>query len=166
MQPNPLVGALVLGPDGVLGEGFHAEYGGPHAEAVALAAAGERARAPRCSSPRAVQPPGKQPACVDRILASGVSRVVIAAADPHAVAAGGRAVRQAGVAVEIGARATDALPTRTPPSTRRWSGAGGRFSPSSWPPPSTFGSRTRGGHSRWISGEQARDFVHSVLGRI
>jgi diaminohydroxyphosphoribosylaminopyrimidine deaminase/5-amino-6-(5-phosphoribosylamino)uracil reductase len=44
VSPNPLVGAVVLGPDGVIGEGFHGEYGGPHAEAVALAGAADRVR--------------------------------------------------------------------------------------------------------------------------
>ncbi|MGH6690578.1 MAG: bifunctional diaminohydroxyphosphoribosylaminopyrimidine deaminase/5-amino-6-(5-phosphoribosylamino)uracil reductase RibD, partial [Gammaproteobacteria bacterium] len=44
VSPNPLVGAVVLSSGELVGEGWHAEYGGPHAEPVALAAAGERAR--------------------------------------------------------------------------------------------------------------------------
>src|SRR5437879_11855630 len=44
VAPNPLVGAVILQGDTVVGEGFHAEYGGPHAEVAALAAAGARAR--------------------------------------------------------------------------------------------------------------------------
>src|SRR3989441_10781546 len=44
VAPNPLVGAVILQGDTVVGEGFHAEYGGPHAEGAALVAAGERAR--------------------------------------------------------------------------------------------------------------------------
>src|SRR5213596_430774 len=44
VAPNPLVGAVVLAGDTVVGEGYHAEYGGPHAEVVALEAAGARAR--------------------------------------------------------------------------------------------------------------------------
>ena len=73
VQPNPLVGAVVLSRDGrVVGEGWHAEYGREHAERVALAAAGEQARG---STVVVTLEPcnhqGNQPPCTDALLAAG-----------------------------------------------------------------------------------------------
>jgi len=161
VQPNPLVGALVLGPEGVLGEGFHGEYGGPHAEAVALAAAGAGARgATLFVTLEPCTHQGKQPPCVERILASGVSRVVIAAADPNAVAAGGaERLREAGLTVEIGTRAAEAQSQNAAYhkalERRRRPFVALKLATSL-----DFRIADAGGHSRWISGEQARDFVH------
>ncbi len=102
--PNPMVGAVVVRDGAVAGEGFHARYGGPHAEAAALAAAGERARGATLYV--TLEPcvhHGKTPPCADAIVAAGVARVVIAARDPNPEAAGGAdKLRAAGIAVEIG----------------------------------------------------------------
>ena len=90
VHPNPLVGAVVLSGGTLVGEGCHLEYGGPHAEVMALAAAGTRARGATLVvtlEPCAHQ--GHQPPCTDAVVAAGVSRVVIAVADPNPVAAGG-----------------------------------------------------------------------------
>src|SRR5512132_3375964 len=104
VQPNPLVGAVILRDGELVGEGWHPEFGDRHAEAVALAGAGERARGATMVvtlEPCAHQ--GKQPPCTEAILAAGVTRVVAAIADPSPVAAGGaERLRGAGVEVEIG----------------------------------------------------------------
>ena len=104
VQPNPLVGAVVMKDGAIVGEGWHAEYGGPHAEVVALAQAGEAARGSTMMvtlEPCAHQ--GKQPPCTEALTAAGVRRVVAALADPNPVAAGGAArLRSAGVEVELG----------------------------------------------------------------
>src|SRR5687768_6974599 len=100
--PNPMVGAVVVQSDSVVGEGHHAEFGGPHAEVVALREAGERARGATvyvtlepCSHF------GKTPPCTEALIAAGVGRVVFAARDPNPHAAGGAArLRSAGIAVE------------------------------------------------------------------
>lgn len=102
-QPNPAVGAVVLDSSGALvGEGFHERAGGPHAEAIALSAAGPRARGgtllvtlePCCHI-------GRTPACTQAILESGIRRVVATHADPD-VRVSGRGfdlLRHAGVEV-------------------------------------------------------------------
>src|SRR5690348_11297100 len=104
VHPNPLVGAVVLDDIGLAGEGWHAEFGDRHAEPIALEAAGSRARGGTLVV--TLEPCahlGKQPPCVDAILRAGVRRVVAAAPDPNAVAAGGaERLRQAGVPVELG----------------------------------------------------------------
>lgn len=104
VHPNPLVGAVVVRDGMVVGTGYHGEYGGPHAEAVALAEAGPRARGATIYvtlEPCAHH--GKTPPCVDAIIAAGIARVVYAADDPHAVASGGgERLRQAGIEVLAG----------------------------------------------------------------
>lgn len=104
MSPNPLVGAVLLRDGEVVGEGWHAEFGDVHAERMALDRAGDRARASTAIvtlEPCAHQ--GKQPPCVDALIAAGVRRVVYAVADPNPQAGGGAArLRAAGIEVEQG----------------------------------------------------------------
>ncbi len=104
VHPNPLVGAVVLQGDEWVGRGWHGELGGPHAEAVALDEAGERARGGTLVvtlEPCAHY--GKTPPCVDAIIAAGIARVVVAVEDPNPVAHGGiAALRAAGIEVVIG----------------------------------------------------------------
>jgi diaminohydroxyphosphoribosylaminopyrimidine deaminase/5-amino-6-(5-phosphoribosylamino)uracil reductase len=106
VHPNPMVGAVVVRGGEVVGTGFHGEYGGPHAEAVALANAGERARGATLYvtlEPCAHR--GKTPPCTEAIVAAGISRVVFAAEDPNAVAAGGATrLRAAGIEVVAGVK--------------------------------------------------------------
>jgi diaminohydroxyphosphoribosylaminopyrimidine deaminase/5-amino-6-(5-phosphoribosylamino)uracil reductase len=102
--PNPLVGAVLVREGRMVGVGWHAEFGGPHAEAMALAAAGEQARG--ATAYVTLEPcahTGKTPPCADALLRAGVSRVVVAVADPNPIAAGGGTkLKAAGVAVEFG----------------------------------------------------------------
>ncbi len=103
--PNPPVGAVILGRDGnVVGIGGTQPTGGPHAEVVALAEAGERAAGG--TAVVTLEPcnhHGRTPPCVDALLAAGVAAVVYAVADPNPVAAGGAdRLRGAGVAVTAG----------------------------------------------------------------
>src|SRR5450631_3859469 len=105
VEPNPMVGAVVVRDGVIVGVGHHEHFGGPHAEVNALRAAGERARGaalyvslePCCHQ-------GKTPPCTDAILASKVARVVVAMADPFPKVAGGglATLREAGLTVEVG----------------------------------------------------------------
>jgi diaminohydroxyphosphoribosylaminopyrimidine deaminase / 5-amino-6-(5-phosphoribosylamino)uracil reductase len=108
--PNPMVGAVVVRDGVVVGEGFHARYGGDHAEVVALKAAGHQARgATLYVSLEPCRHHGKTPPCTDAILAAGISRVVIGALDPTREARGGAALlRSAGVEVTDGVLTSDA----------------------------------------------------------
>jgi diaminohydroxyphosphoribosylaminopyrimidine deaminase/5-amino-6-(5-phosphoribosylamino)uracil reductase len=108
--PNPRVGCVVVADGEVVGRGFHAVAGGPHAEAVALAAAGDRARGGTayvtlepCSHH------GRTPPCVDALVHAGIGRVVVAAVDPHPLARhGAERLRGAGVRVDVGLLAEEA----------------------------------------------------------
>lgn len=116
VSPNPLVGCVLLQRGVVVGEGWHAEYGGPHAERMALDQAGERARGATAVvtlEPCAHQ--GKQPPCTEALIAAGVRRVVVAVADPNPEAGGGAAkLRAAGIEVEIGVMGREARRLNAP----------------------------------------------------
>ncbi|AWM78690.1 riboflavin biosynthesis protein RibD [Phenylobacterium parvum] len=103
---NPSVGCVILGPEGILGEGATAEGGRPHAEELALAAAGEAARdaVALVTLEPCARRSGVGIACTDRLIAAGVRRVVIACDDASVFAAGdGSArLRAAGIEVETG----------------------------------------------------------------
>lgn len=161
VHPNPMVGAVVLARGGaVVGEGWHAEFGGTHAEPMALAAAGTKARgATLVVSLEPCAHGGKQPPCVDAILKAGVRRVVAALPDPNPVAAGGAArLRAAGVDVTFGALAEEAArqnaaflhtlrdSTRPYVSLKLAASLDGRIA-------------DRDGRSRWVSGPEAREWV-------
>jgi len=102
--PNPRVGALIVRSGVVVGRGFHERAGGPHAETVALAEAGERAGG--ATAYVTLEPcshHGRTPPCADALVAAGISRVVAAMADPNPLAGhGADRMRAAGVAVDIG----------------------------------------------------------------
>jgi diaminohydroxyphosphoribosylaminopyrimidine deaminase/5-amino-6-(5-phosphoribosylamino)uracil reductase len=114
--PNPMVGAVVVKDRAVVGEGYHTGFGEPHAEAVALKAAGDRARG---SIMYVTLEPcnhfGKTPPCTEAILQARVKRVVIAAADPTALAGGGaRHLADYGVQVDFGVEEAAALELNAP----------------------------------------------------
>jgi diaminohydroxyphosphoribosylaminopyrimidine deaminase/5-amino-6-(5-phosphoribosylamino)uracil reductase len=161
VAPNPLVGCVIL-QDGVsVGEGWHADYGGWHAERMALEAAGDRARG--ATAVVTLEPcahTGKQPPCVEALLAAGVSRVVIGAGDPNPLASGGAArLRSAGVVVEDGVLAGEAQHQnaaffhRHQRHDRPWTVLKLAMSLDARIADAT-------GRSQWISGEEAREWVH------
>ena len=108
VSPNPMVGAVLVRDGRVVGEGFHRAAGQPHAEALALAAAGAAAAGATCYvtlEPCAHH--GRTPPCADALVAAGVARVVAAVSDPdpRVDGAGLARLRAAGVAVAVGAGA-------------------------------------------------------------
>ena len=165
--PNPMVGAVVVRDGAVVGEGFHVRYGEAHAEALALKAAGERARgATMYVTLEPCNHFGKQPPCTEAILEARIKRVVIAAADPTALAGGGaRHLADYGVEIKFGVEEAAALELNAPfffaarESRRPWvtlklalSRNGGMNDPS--------------GERRWISNEQSRAEVQRLRANV
>jgi len=157
-SPNPMVGAVIVDAQGNLaGEGYHAAYGGPHAEIVALADAGPRARGGTLYvtlEPCAHH--GKTPPCADAILAAGLRRVVVALSEPTSQAGGGcDLLRAEGIEVHEGPGAE-----RSRTLNRRWLHWVRYHRP--WVTLKAAVSldgrvATREGHSKWITGEGARE---------
>jgi diaminohydroxyphosphoribosylaminopyrimidine deaminase / 5-amino-6-(5-phosphoribosylamino)uracil reductase len=160
VQPNPLVGAVILQSGELVAEGWHPEFGDRHAEAVALADAGERARGATLVvtlEPCAHQ--GRQPPCADAIIRSGIRRVVAAMPDPNPVAAGGtERLRAAGIEVEVGPLA-EAAAAQNAIFLHRVARPGRPYVALKLA--TTLDGRIADGfgRSRWISGEPARDYV-------
>lgn len=163
VHPNPLVGAVVLSQGRIVGEGFHAEFGGPHAEAVALEAAGNEARgATVVVTLEPCSHHGKQPPCADALIEAGITRVVAAHADPNPAATGGmERLRRAGVGTSLGllepeARRLNAvwlgkerLKDRPYVALKLATSVDHRIADAS-------------GNSKWISGPAAREYVHAL----
>lgn len=161
VHPNPMVGALVVQGNRVVGRGAHRAFGAEHAEAVALAEAGEAARGGTLFV--TLEPcthVGKQPACVPAIIGAGIAKVVIAMRDPNPVAGGGvEALRAAGIDVEIGVaeEQADRLNFRF---LHQWSGSPRPFVTVKLAVSMDGFIADREGRSQWISGEAARWWVH------
>ncbi len=162
-SPNPLVGAVVVKDGAVVGEGYHRKAGEPHAEVHALEQAGSRARGatlyvnlePCCHF-------GRTPPCTEAIIRAGIARVVAATLDPNPLVSGkGVArLREAGISVEVGVLEKEArrlnevffkyITTRLPFVTLKAAlSLDGKIA-------------TAAGESKWITGEEARRFVHEL----
>ncbi len=159
--PNPLVGAVVVKGGKVIGEGWHQEFGGPHAEVTALRDAGSEARdATVYVTLEPCTHHGKQPPCVVALIQAGVARVVFAVADPNPQAGGGRArLEAAGVTVEAGVRELEAR-AQNAIFLYRFAGRPRPFLALKLATTLDGLIADQAGHSRWISGAEARDYVH------
>ena len=157
--PNPVVGAVVVKDGEVVGEGWHERKGGPHAEVVALDAAGERARgAVLYVSMEPCAHHGSTPPCTDAILRSGVGRVVAASRDPNPEAAGGlELLRSRGAEVEE----VDCFEARAQNEAwRTWVSLGRPFVTYKAAVTVEGGVTVPG--SRWVSSPDSRRRVHEL----
>ncbi|OUM42609.1 bifunctional diaminohydroxyphosphoribosylaminopyrimidine deaminase/5-amino-6-(5-phosphoribosylamino)uracil reductase RibD [Arthrobacter sedimenti] len=163
---NPLVGAVVLGPDGaVLGEGYHRGAGTPHAEPAALADARSRGNDPRGATVVVTLEPcnhtGRTGPCSEALIEAGVARVVHAADDVNGAAAGGaHRLRSAGIDCVGGLEAT-----RSRDLNERWTAAlaGARPFVTLKSAQSLDGRvAARDGSSQWITGPEARADGHRI----
>ncbi len=111
-SPNPNVGAVLVKDGVIVGEGYHRQAGGPHAEVFALRQAGELARGATCYV--TLEPCchyGRTPPCARALIAAGVMRVVVAMLDPNPLVAGNgvKLLQDAGIVVETGLLQTEAV---------------------------------------------------------
>jgi len=168
VEPNPMVGAVVLDAQGnKVGEGWHRKFGEAHAEVNAFADSGHLARGgtlivtlePCCHH-------GKTPPCTDAVLAAGVKHVVAAMADPFAKVAGGgiAQLRQAGINVDVGLCEHEALRLNAP--YLKLVRTGQPWVHLKWAMTLDGRIATRASDSKWISGEESRRLVHEIRGRM
>ena len=163
LGPNPRVGCVLLAPDGSeVAEGFHRGAGTPHAEAAALAEAGDAARG--ATAVVTLEPcnhTGRTGPCAEALIRAGVERVVFAQPDPNPVAAGGaNALRAAGVHVEMGLLEREARLLN-----RAWTFSLEHGRPFvTWKFATTLDGRSAAadGTSRWVSSRAARVDTHRL----
>jgi len=162
-HPNPVVGAVVVRDGEVVGEGWHERKGEPHAEVVALDAAGERARgATLYVTMEPCTHHGTTPPCTDAVLAAGVAKVVAGSLDPNPEASGGLEVlRAAGVDVEH-ADSFDARALNE--AWHTWVAQARPFVILKLAV--TLDGRVAVPGSRWISGEESRRRVHELRAEV
>ncbi len=170
VEPNPMVGCVIVRDGKIIGEGFHQKFGGPHAEVNAIEAcraAGESADGatmyvtlePCCHH-------GKTPPCTSAVIDAKISRVVIGTEDPFKeVSGGGIAIlNDAGIEVVAGCLETEARDLVAPFTTlvekkRPWIIA-------KWAMTLDGKIATASGDSQWISCEESRAIVHQIRGRM
>lgn len=167
VEPNPMVGCVLVKAGRIVGQGAHERFGNPHAEVMALRAAGREARG--ATAYVNLEPCahfGKTPPCADALIRAGVKRVVAAMRDPFALVAGRgfERLREAGVATDVGVLAADAATLNGPflkrvLQKRPWVIL-------KWAQSLDGKIATRTGDSKWISDEACRTHAHAVRGRV
>ena len=159
VRDHPLVGAVVVADDTVVGEGWYEYDAVDHAETVALREAGDRARgATMYVTLEPCAHHGRTPPCADAVAAAGVARVVVGALDPNPKAAGGvDRLRAAGVDVEV---VDSADARRQNEAWRTWVALGRPFV--TYKAAVTLDGRVAVPGRRWVSGEESRRLVHEL----
>jgi diaminohydroxyphosphoribosylaminopyrimidine deaminase / 5-amino-6-(5-phosphoribosylamino)uracil reductase len=167
VEPNPMVGCVIVRDGEIVGQGYHERFGGPHAEIVALDSAGAAARGatvyvtlePCCHQ-------GKTPPCTEALVQAGVARVVAAIEDPFPQVAGRgiAALRAAGVSCDVGSLAGDARRLIAPYFKRITTGR--PWVIAKWAMTLDGKLATHTGDSQWISSEESRAVVHQLRGRV
>jgi diaminohydroxyphosphoribosylaminopyrimidine deaminase/5-amino-6-(5-phosphoribosylamino)uracil reductase len=163
VNPNPLVGAVIVRGNNVIGSGYHEQFGGPHAEINAIRNAIESVEGVTmyvtlepCSHY------GKTPPCADALIKAGISKVVIAMADPNPLVSGKgiERLKENGIEVEVGVLETEAqelnrifikfIQTKLPYVVMKTAmSLDGKIA-------------TTTGHSQWISSPESRQYVHGL----
>jgi diaminohydroxyphosphoribosylaminopyrimidine deaminase / 5-amino-6-(5-phosphoribosylamino)uracil reductase len=167
VEPNPLVGAVVVRDGQLVGEGWHQQFGEAHAEVNAFAAAGDNARGatlyvtlePCCHH-------GKTPPCTDAVVAAGIERVVAATKDPFPPVAGKGAeiLRNAGMVVDFGVCEPEARRLNAPYLTLLEKGR--PYVHAKWAMTLDGKIATRSRDSKWITNEASRRLSHQIRGRM
>lgn len=169
VEPNPLVGAVLVKDNQIIARGHHKKYGHLHAEAEALADCRAKGLDPAGSTLYVTLEPcdhfGKQPPCTKAIIEAGIARVVIARSDPNPVSSGGaETLRRAGVNIEF----SDASPLAThisDPFIKRIT-TGIPWVIVKWAQTAEGRIATGPGDPKWISNEFSRRRVHQLRGRV
>ncbi len=168
VEPNPMVGCVVVADDRILATGYHERFGAPHAEIRALdqltdseirAATLYVTLEPCCHF-------GKTPPCVDRLLNNPPARIVVAQPDPFPEVAGKGILRlrQAGIAVDVGVLHQQARELNAPYLKLLQTGM--PWVLGKWAMTLDGSIATSSGDSQWISNQRSRAQVHRIRGRM
>ncbi|WDI44932.1 bifunctional diaminohydroxyphosphoribosylaminopyrimidine deaminase/5-amino-6-(5-phosphoribosylamino)uracil reductase RibD [Bremerella sp. P1] len=166
VEPNPMVGCVIVQDSQIIGEGFHEKFGGPHAEVNAIASAGG-ASLEGCTVYVTLEPcchHGKTPPCTDALLRIKPARVVVAMQDPFPKVQGGgiQGLASRGIQVCVGACGEEAARLNAP--FIKVHEKGKPWVIAKWAMTLDGKLATASGSSKWISGEAARAEVHRIRG--
>lgn len=169
VEPNPMVGCVLVRARRIIGEGYHKRYASPHAEVEALRRVPDVTLARGASAYVTLEPCnhfGKTPPCTEALIAAGVARVIAAHGDPHPVVAGSgfARLRATGIEVVTGLLAAEAAELNAPFLTRVLLNR--PYVIAKWAQSLDGRIATRAGDSRWISGEESREYVHGIRARV
>jgi len=167
VEPNPLVGCVLVREGQLVGRGWHRAFGGPHAEIEALTSAAEGARgATAYVNLEPCAHHGKTPPCADALVSAGVAAVVVADEDPFPQVAGRGIARlaRAGIAVHTGVLRDQARWVNAPYLKRLATGR--PWVIAKWAMSLDGKIATRTGESQWISNSASRAVVHQLRGRV
>ncbi len=166
VEPNPLVGCVIARGDQVLAEGWHEQFGGPHAEIMALDRGADVRGATMYVTLEPCCHQGKTPPCTDAVIRARIARVVAAQQDPFPQVAGRglQQLQQAGLQVACGLLEREAQQLNAPylklqRQKRPWIIA-------KWAMTLDGKLATHTGHSRWISSTASRQIVHALRGTV
>ncbi len=164
VDPNPMVGAVLVQQGKIVGEGWHRRFGGPHAEVMALRKAGARAKGSTLyvSLEPCSPHPKKTPPCTDLLLQSGISSVVAACSDPNPLVKGRgfSLLRKGGVKVRTGLLSKEARELNR--AFFKWTETGFPYILSKWAMTLDGKIATHTGDSKWISSEASRKWLHQL----
>ncbi len=169
VEPNPMVGCVIVRSGEIVGSGFHKKFGGPHAEIEAIRSCQNQSDIQGATAYVTLEPcchHGKTPPCTDALIGAGVNRVVVAMQDPFPQVDGGglAQLRDAGIETTVGVLQAEAqslnapylklVRTGTPWVIAKWAMTlDGRIA-------------TTTGQSQWITGEASRAQVHRLRSRV
>ncbi len=163
VEPNPMVGALVVKDDNIIAEGWHECFGNPHAEVVALERAGLQTKgATLYVTLEPCAHYGKTPPCVKKIIHSEIKRVVFPLIDPNPLTSGRgkQNMLEAGIEVLEGVLKEEAKRVNAP--FFKLMNTGMPYVTAKWAMSLDGKIATQAGDARWISSEESREYVHKV----
>ncbi|OYP28364.1 bifunctional diaminohydroxyphosphoribosylaminopyrimidine deaminase/5-amino-6-(5-phosphoribosylamino)uracil reductase RibD [Rhodopirellula sp. MGV] len=169
VEPNPMVGCVIIKDGQCIGQGYHQRFGGPHAEIEALRSLNSPADAESATAYVTLEPcchHGKTPPCSQALIDAKIGRVVIAMQDPFPKVAGGglAQLRDHGIDVTVGVQEVQAKRLNAPYLKRLRTGQ--PWTIAKWAMTIDGRVATTSGESQWISGPQSRSHVHRLRGRV
>lgn len=163
VRPNPLVGCVIVHQEKIIGEGYHAQYGGPHAEVNAIASVTDPKLLADATAYVSLEPCshwGQTPPCANLLIEKGIKSVVVATLDPNPLVAGKgvKLLEEAGISVQVGLLEQEArwqnrrffcqIEQQRPYIILKWAQTADGF------------VARKNFDSKWISGAQSRQLVH------
>jgi diaminohydroxyphosphoribosylaminopyrimidine deaminase/5-amino-6-(5-phosphoribosylamino)uracil reductase len=170
VEPNPMVGCVLVANDDLIGHGFHQQFGGPHAEVNALRNAQDSGHSPRGATAFVTLEPcshsGKTGPCAEALISAGVRRVVVGQTDPFPDVSGKGIARlkEAGIEVDVGVLQSECRELNAPYLKRIESQTPWLIA--KWAMTLDGKLATQSGDSRWITNSESRQLVQQLRGRV